>query len=107
MAQVKKNNPWVRLHLANQASQTSMPPVVTGILHIEDLENYVLVSVMEEEEDSLAGDIFTKPSENMHFIKKTYVWNCEVLKNPPEFGRRKISEGYPDGLLGDDEGGLG
>lgn len=82
---------WVRLHMVPQNENHAMPPFVVGILTKETANAYVLMKVLAEIETDDGWEI--QPTPNMHFINRTYVWACEVLADPPQYG--EFTQLYP------------
>jgi hypothetical protein len=97
---------WVRLHLAPQTEDSSMPPYVVGLMTGETAAAYVLNPMLEkvEEYDEEYGDIIatdTIAPIGMNFINKTYVWRCQILEEKPDIDSMTSEDSL------DSEGGLG
>jgi len=95
----KKNdslNPvWVRLHLERQSSSSFMPPYIDGLLTKETPTAYVLGKVIKIEENEDTMEVEYAEVTEVHFVSRTYVWDCQIL------GERPITGEY------NGEGGLG
>jgi hypothetical protein len=93
----QKGTAWVRLHLAKQTDSADMPDQIVGVLSKETASHWVLMGVIEQVETDDGWE--PQQTANMHFINKTYVWNTEMLAEPPAlFGEDRPYNG--DGGLG-------
>lgn len=86
---------WVRLHLVPQTESNAMPDNIVGILTQETATSFVLMKVLEQNDETFE----IQATEGMSFINRTYVWRCEILPEPPQL--ENIEEEY------NGEGGLG
>lgn len=96
-------HPWIKLMLEAQSENSGMPSSIVGQLINETAGQYIITNVYEQKFDDDGYDFEYIMTKDMHAVNKTYVWDCIVLAEKPDFTLMVDGKNFTEF----DEGGLG